>query len=308
MSADKWSWTDNFNWYTGSNAARLELLATKNPELVFDTLQGQIPALSAFAKDPAFKQNLHKALQDPEFRDYLAKGAEGEGLFSEESLNSLLSKNSPAAQYIGPMMNLIANDPNFDFKDLDELGDKYQKHQKLEKEHKLFQTKLAEEEKAFLKTNPTDAEKEIWNEQKAEKLDAWEKKLFKSQTETANTLHHIGINVGVGAYLNPEMLMNFLTNIFEQGPAVALQGLIDDMKSLGAPQEALDGFKPIMGFVSNTLHSANGEPGSGYYEYGKRYFPEAKRAFEEVSKNFRDAMGGDLTSEAANRIAAVPTP
>lgn len=232
--------------------------------------------MSKFENDKDFQKDLHTALQKPEFRDYVAKGLDGgkDSLFTKEKMDAMM-KDPQVSGLIKPMMNLMANDPQFDFKSLDTLGGQMSEHMAI------------------------DADTSLSPEQK-------DAKTRQSKIAMSKTLSGMGINMGVGAGMDGQAMLQFLSDVFEKGPQMAIQNLLGTLKEGGASPEALAGVEKFAGFAGNFMHVF----GKNYYEFGKHYFPQAKEAVSSMVKDGQAMAGGNISEAAQKRIddATKPEP
>ncbi|MBN8520982.1 MAG: hypothetical protein J0L77_03685 [Alphaproteobacteria bacterium] len=269
MSGGILSWI--FGVSTGSALDRVANMANHN--LAFNAMVPYAPSLKAFANNDEFKRDLHAALKKPEFRNFVQTTLDQGGA---GKLGAMF--NDPQAQRFAPaLVKLAAHDPTFDTKKLTKLTNDLAAHADLAK---------IEKEKGVL-TPEQIQQRQV---------------LRKSM---ANGLTEMGVNVGLGANaMDPKILLNFIKDVFEKGPAQAVQGLMSSLKEGGASPQALAGVEKFGTFFGNTLQTF-GQP---YADFFGHYGPRISANISNLTKDASAMAGGGLTDQALARIGSSANP
>lgn len=169
--------------------------------------------LSAFDKAPAHVQQalMNAVTHNPHFIDHIMENGTGAmaTLLTPENLNAY-------GNQIADILNSVANDPNYDFKKFDKLG---------------------ESAKAYFD--------EFGKGDKADK-----EKLAKLQKNLLASVQDAGGNVPAIANLNMEVFMRFLGNFLNGDFEGAIQGLVTDLKLEGKQLAAFnDSVVPALGIM-----------------------------------------------------------
>lgn len=265
------SYLNPFNWGAG---AQLQALSTQNPEQAFATLQARMPALNAFANNAEFKKDLHTALQKPEFRNFIQTAMSQTG--GADRLGAVF--NNPQAQQFAPaLMRLAAHDPNFDFNKLSQLTNQLSEHAQFDK---------VEQDNRGLTPEQTQQRQAL-------------------RVRMSRNLSDMGVNVGLGANaMDPKILLTFIKDIFEKGPAQAVQGLMGALREGGASPQALASVERF-GTVAGNFMQTFGQP---YYEFGQYYGPRIGASLSGIARDASAMAAGGLTQEAQARIGNSANP